>query len=79
MGKNNYWVSPDERGWKVQREGTSRAAGITPTQAAAESLARGILQNGQGGELITQGTNGQIRSKDTINSNDPYPPKDREH
>lgn len=79
MGKNNYWVSPDPNGWRVQREGSSRAAGITDTQAAAEALARTILQNGEGGELITQGTNGQIRSKDTINNSDPYPPRDREH
>jgi len=30
-------------------------------------------------ELITQGRDGEIRSKDTINSNDPIPPKDREN
>ena len=79
MAKNNYWVSPREDGWKARREGTGGAAGVFDTQREAENYARSILQNNGGGELITQNQHGQIRSKDTINSNDPIPPRDREH
>ncbi len=39
-----------------------------------------MLGNSGGGELITKGRNGKIRSKDTIKpGNDPNPPKDKEH
>lgn len=79
MARNNYWVSPDPRGWRTQREESSRAAGIFDTQREAEDFARDILQNNNGGELITQGQDGQIRSKDTINHPDPFPPRDTEH
>ncbi len=79
MKKNNYWISPDNNGWKAQREGAGRASRVFVTQREAENYGRGVLQNNGGGELITQNTHGQIRSKDTINSNDPNPPKDKEH
>lgn len=79
MAKNNYWVSPSEDDWKAKREGASRAAGVFDTQKEAEDYARSILQNNGGGELITQNRQGQIRSKDTINSYDPNPPRDKEH
>ena len=79
MAKNNYWVSPSDNGWKAKREGAAKAAGIFDTQKEAEDYARNILKNNSGGELITQSPHGPIRSKDTINSRDPNPPKDREH
>lgn len=79
MPRNNYWVSPDPNGWRARREGAERAAGIFDTQEQAEDFARNILQNNRGGELITQGAHGPIRSKDTINSYDPSSVKDTEH
>jgi len=79
MARNNYWVSPSGDGWKAKREGAARAAGVFDTQRQAENFARNIMKNNGGGELITQGRHGQIRSKDTINSRDPLPPRDREH
>ena len=79
MPKSNYWVSPSGDSWKAQRESAARAAGVFDTQREAENYARNILQHGSGGELITQSQHGPIRSKDTINSNDPFPPRDREH
>jgi hypothetical protein len=77
--KKNYWVSPSEKGWKAQREGSDRASRVFAKQKPAESYARNILKNSGGGELITQNQKGRIRSKDTINSNDPNPPRDKEH
>lgn len=79
MAKNNYWVTRRPDGWAAQREGAQRAAGVFDTQSEAEAAARQILQNSGGGELVTQGRDYKIRSKDTINSNDPFPPRDREH
>lgn len=79
MAKNNYWVSPSGDGWKAKREGADRAAGVFDTQRQAENFARNIMKNNSGGELITQSKHGPIRSKDTINSNDPILPRDREH
>ena len=79
MAKNNYWISPNDDGWKAQREGASRASGIFDTQREAENYARNVMQNNNGGELITQNRGGVIRSKDTINGPDRDPPKDTEH
>lgn len=79
MAGKNIWISPDSDQWKAQREGAERASRIFDTQREAENYGRNALQNNNGGELITQGQDGQIRSKDTINSPDPIPPKDREH
>ncbi len=77
--KNNYWVSPDGDDWKAQRQGADRASRVFDTQREAEDYARNVLQNNGGGELITQNREGKIRSKDTINTIDPNPPKDKEH
>ncbi|KKQ96097.1 MAG: hypothetical protein A3C27_02675 [Candidatus Levybacteria bacterium RIFCSPHIGHO2_02_FULL_39_36] len=79
MTKNNYWISPFDDGWKARREGTDRAAGVFHTQKQAEDFARNILQNNHDGELITQNQHGRIRSKYTIDSVDPNPPRDTEH
>lgn len=76
---NNYWISPAGDDWKAKKEGADRASGVFDTQKEAEAFARSILQNNGGGELITQNRQGEIRSKDTINSSDPIPPRDREH
>lgn len=76
MGKNQ-WVSPRNGGWAVHGEGNSRDTKHFDTQAEAEAYAREIAKN-QNSELIIQGRNGRIRSKDSF-GNDPCPPKDTEH
>lgn len=66
--------------WAYKRNGASKPATLHSTQKDAEKSARGMLFNDGGGELITKGVNGKIRSKDTIApGNDPFPPKDKEH
>lgn len=62
-----------------QKEKEPQGLLVFLTRKKAEDYARSILQNNGGGELITQSPHGHIRSKDTINSRDPNPPKDREH
>ena len=60
----------------MKNPGASRASSHHDTQADAQRAARGYLGNAGGGELITQGTNGRIRDKDTVPpGHDPFPPR----
>lgn len=75
---NNQWVSPRNNGkWGVHGEGNSRDTNVFDTQAEAIARAREIAIN-QKSEVIVQGRNGRIRSKDSY-GNDPFPPRDMEH
>lgn len=69
----------DDGKWINKRHGNENASGVHDTQKAAEDEARDMLKKSGGGELITHGRDGKIRSKDTIGKSDPYPPKDTEH
>ena len=76
MGRNQ-WVSPHGKGWAVKGEGNSRATNVYPTQK--EAIDRAIqIAKGQRSEVIIQGLNGRIRSKDSY-GNDPCLPRDKEH
>ena len=76
MGKNQ-WVSPRQNDWAVHGEGNQRDTKIFNTQREAQNYARDVAIN-QRSEVIVQGRNGRIRSKDSY-GNDPCPPKDTEH
>lgn len=66
--------------WANKRLDASKASTLHSTQAEANAAARGMLTKSGGGELMTMGRNGRIRSKDTIApGNDPFPPRDTEH
>ena len=65
--------------WANKKNIASKASSLHSTQKEAEDAAREMLKNQGGGELITKGLNGKIRSKDTIASNDPFPPRDTEN
>ena len=66
--------------WVNKRNDSDKASSLHKTQGKAEDSAREMLKNQGGGELITKGLNGKIRSKDTIApGNDPCPPKDKEY
>lgn len=70
--KNGKWVN--------KKNSSSKATSLHDTQKEAENEAKRFLRKQGGGELITKGLDGKIRSKDTIKpGNDPIPPKDREH
>lgn len=69
-----------DKKWVNKRNDSDNASSLHNTQKEAEDAAREMLKNQGGGELITKGLNGKIRSKDTIDpGNDPYPPEDQEH
>jgi hypothetical protein len=66
--------------WANKRNDADKASSLHHTQREADDAARRILHNQGGGELITKGLDGKIRSKDTIApGNDPHPPVDKEH
>ncbi len=66
--------------WVNKKNISDKASSIHHTQKEAEDAARDMLKKGGGGELITKGRDGKIRSKDTIKpGRDPYPPKDTEY
>jgi hypothetical protein len=78
--KDRIVFRDEDKNWRDKRLGAERSAGTYATQRQAEDAARQHLRNAGGGELITKGRDGVIRSKDTIApGNDPNPPKDREH
>ena len=72
---NRRTVSPRGDDWVVQKPGASRVSSVHDTQKQAQDAARRNLQNEGGGELVTQGRNGQIRAKDTSGRPDPFPPR----
>ena len=66
--------------WLNKRNDADKASSKHGTQKEAEAAAKEMLHNQGGGELTIKGTDGKIRSKDTIPpGNDPIPPRDREH
>ena len=78
-GSNRHVTRHPSGGWSNKKAGAKRATSIHPTQKAAEDAARTSLRKEGGGELITHGRDGRIRSKDTIGRRDPFPPRDTEH
>ena len=73
-------VVKDGDDWVVRKPGAERASVRVDTQREADQRAAEILRNVGGGERVTHGVDGKIRSKDTIApGNDPYPPRDKEH
>lgn len=76
MGKNQ-WVSPRDGGWGVHGEGNEKDTKLFKTQEGAHDYAKEIAKH-QHSELIVQGRDGKIVSKDSY-GNDPCPPKDKEH
>lgn len=64
--------------WGNKRNDASRASSVHKTQADAIEAGKSMLGSQGGGELTVKGTDGRIRSKDTIPpGNDPHPPRDR--
>jgi uncharacterized protein YdaU (DUF1376 family) len=79
-GRDRTVYRRDDGQWVNKRIDSNRASSLHGTQSAANQTAKHMLRNKGGGELITMGLHGRIRSKDTIPpGNDPCPPKDKEH
>ncbi len=65
--------------WINKRNDAGKASSIHATQREAEAAARIMLANQGGGELITKGLDGKIRSKDTIDPGNESSVRDTEH
>jgi hypothetical protein len=66
--------------WVVKKPGAERISSRHETQREADQRAAEILRNAGGGERLTHGRDGKIRSKDTIPpAPDSNPPRDKEH
>jgi len=79
-GKDRTVSKRSENLWANKLDGASRASSLHRTQGAAERAAHRMMNKpGQGGELKVKDERGKIRSKDTINRPDPFPPRDKEH
>lgn len=65
--------------WANLLNGAERASSLHDTQGDAVEAAHEMLENQGGGELTIIGRDGLIRSKDTVASPDPFPPRDTEH
>ncbi len=73
-------VVKDGDDWVVKKPAAERVSSRHDTQREADQRAAEILRNAGGGERITHGVDGRIRSKDTIApGHDPNPPRDKEH
>jgi hypothetical protein len=83
MAKGNRRdVTPSKsgKGWDVTKPGVEKPVSHHRTQGNADRAAGRDLGRSGGGERVTHGRDGKIRSKDTIPpARDPNPPKDREH
>jgi hypothetical protein len=80
MAEQRHVVRNPGGGWDVKKPGAARASSHHDTQANADTRATEILSKVGGGERVTHGLDGRIRSKDTIPpARDPNPPKDKEH
>jgi len=76
--KENIWVTqhPDG-GWQKKKENSERSSGKFPTQKEAINSAIEQAKK-ERVEVIIQGEDGKIRSKDSY-GNDPCPPRDKKH
>jgi hypothetical protein len=80
MSNEQRHVVRDGDDWVVRKPGAERAGSRHDTQREADQRAAEILRKAGGGERVTHGRDGRIRSKDTIApGRDPNPPKDKEH
>jgi hypothetical protein len=71
-------VTPRADGtWQHKADGNTKATKITQTQQEAVQSAVKVAKK-QGGEVVIQGKDGKIQSKDSY-GRDPHPPKDKEH
>lgn len=66
-----------EGGWQTKKEGSDRAGGIYDTKQEAVNAAVQQAKR-EGTEVVVQGRDGKIQSKDSYGK-DPNPPKDKEH
>lgn len=72
----NFHVVPrPNRQWAVKQEKTLYDSGTFKYQSDAAQLAKTLTLLNGGGEVVIHRPNGEIRDKNTIGKNDPFPPR----
>lgn len=71
----NFHVVPRPNGWGIRREKSSYDSGVVKYQSDAAKIARDLTLMNGGGEVVIHRPNGEIRDKNTIGKNDPFPPR----
>ncbi len=71
--KPNVWITRDDDGWAVRREGSERASSRHQTQRDAIAAGRETAKR-ERVELIWQGRDRQIQGRNSYGG-DPHPPK----
>ncbi len=66
-----------DKNWRVQSEGTTRAARIFSTKTEALKIGHDVALN-KNGELFIHNQDGKITNRNSF-GNDPNPPKDKKH
>ena len=77
MGKTQFVGPHPNGGWKVKGANNEKATKLFDTKSDAIAFGKQVAKHQQS-ELIIQGLNGKIQSKDSY-GNDPCPPRDKEH
>ena len=62
--KHKIWVVPHEKGWAVKREGIKKASEVFDTKEKAVAAGRELAKK-EKTELVIQGKDGKIQSKDS--------------
>lgn len=71
----NFHVVPRGEGWAVKQENVPFDSANVRYQADAAKLARDFVLMHGGGEVVIHRPTGEIRDKNTIGKNDPFPPR----
>lgn len=71
----NFHVVPRPNGWAVRQEKTQYDSGSFRYQSDAAKMAKTLAIVNGGGEVVIHRPTGEIRDKNTIGRNDPFPPR----
>ncbi len=71
----NFHVVPRGDGWAVKQEKAPYDSAVLRYQADAAKVARDLTSMYGGGEVVIHRPTGEIREKNTIGKNDPFPPR----
>ncbi len=79
MGKKSkrrvYHVTPaSEKGWKVKKEGASRASGCFDRKTDAVERGKELAKSGDEGQIKIHKKDGVLQTEHTY-KNDPFPPE----
>jgi hypothetical protein len=66
--RQQFFVSPRGSNWQVKQAGQPAPVAVTPTQAAAIEVARGIAKITKPSQVVVQRPNGEIRTEHTYGS-----------